>query len=153
MKAGFSFLEAGAVRRRSVVNTLFRNFMDLCRVAMLALHLSAVVELIVVCFSDICGIAYWLFGYALAFGNAGNPFIGHNYKYFALAWVPYTEFAMWFFQMVFGEAAATIVSGAIAERANSLGYMIANFLIVGKHKVEHSQRYSSGRRGTSRVIR
>ena len=83
-------------------------------------------------FLDICGVAYWLFGYAFAYGNLhGNPFIGHDPGYFALASVPTIGYAMWFFQMVFGEAAATIVSGAIAERANSLGYIMANFLIAG----------------------
>ncbi|XP_055343983.1 putative ammonium transporter 1 isoform X2 [Paramacrobiotus metropolitanus] len=109
MKAGFAFLEAGAVRRKSVVNSLFRNFMDLY----------------------ICGTAYWLFGYGLAFGNTGNPFVGHDPRYFALAWVSTTEYAMWFFQMVFGEAAGTIMSGAVAERANSLGYIVANFMVTG----------------------
>ncbi|OWA50349.1 putative ammonium transporter 1 [Hypsibius exemplaris] len=110
MKAGFSFLEAGAVRKKSVVNSLFRNFMDLY----------------------ICGMAYWLFGFAFAYGNYnGNPFIGHDPNYFALASIAPAGYAMWFFQMVFGEAAATIVSGSVAERANSLGYVMANFLIAG----------------------
>lgn len=74
------------------------------------------------------GVAYWLFGYAFAFGK-GNAFIG--YEFFASSGLPETDFAIFFFQYTFAATAATIVSGAVAERCEFVAYFIYSFFITG----------------------
>ncbi|XP_046378148.2 putative ammonium transporter 1 isoform X1 [Haliotis rufescens] len=106
MQCGFAFLEAGAVRSKNSTNILIKNLMD----------------------SFVAGIAYWTIGYPLAYG-AGNSFIG--YSYWASKALPDTEFASFFFQYVFAATAATIVSGAMAERCEFLAYFIYSFFITG----------------------
>ncbi|KAK3697511.1 hypothetical protein QZH41_011278, partial [Actinostola sp. cb2023] len=75
------------------------------------------------------GIAFWLFGYAFAYGSEGNAFIG--YSYFALSYVPGTVYAHWFFQFVFAATASTIVSGAMAERTEFRSYMVYSVFLTG----------------------
>lgn len=106
MQCGFAFLEAGAVRSKNVTNILIKNVFD----------------------SFISGVSYWLVGYAFAFGD-GNEFIG--YKHFASHQLPDTEYAMFFFQFTFAATAATIVSGAVAERCEFMAYFVYSFFITG----------------------
>ena len=80
--------------------------------------------------SVVSGVAYWIFGYAFAFGK-GNDFIGYNH--FAIHDLPETEFAGFFFQYTFAATAATIVSGAVAERCEFLAYFVYSFCITGKY--------------------
>ena len=90
----------------------------------------------------VCGaIVYWLFGFAFAFGGdaddykgRGDVFIGH--VDFALSGLDETRYAFWFFQFVFAATAATIVSGAIAERAEFMAYLIYSALITGKKQYD-----------------
>ena len=74
-------------------------------------------------------IAYFLFGFAFAFGEPGNLFIGTNY--FALANLPPALFSKWFFQFVFAATAATIVSGAMAERTDFVAYISYSVFLTG----------------------
>nr|ATC20499.1 ammonium transporter 1 [Tridacna squamosa] len=106
MQCGFAFLEAGAVRSKNVTNILIKNVFD----------------------SFVSGVAYWLFGYAFAFGD-GNDFIG--YKFFASSDLPDTSYASFFFQYTFAATAATIVSGAVAERCEFVAYFVYSFFITG----------------------
>nr|WIW57977.1 putative ammonium transporter 1 isoform X2 [Sinonovacula constricta] len=106
MQCGFAFLEAGAVRSKNVTNILIKNVFD--------------------CF--ISGVAYWLLGFAFGFGD-GNGFIG--YKHFALNDIEDNQYAMFFFQYTFAATAATIVSGAVAERCEFVAYFVYSFFITG----------------------
>ena len=95
--------------------------------------------------SVISGITYWLIGYAFAFGE-GNDFIG--YHNFALHDVPENKYAFWFFQYTFAATAATIVSGAVAERCEFVAYFVYSIGITGKSihslsKILHNQRYKN----------
>ena len=107
MQCGFAFLEAGAVRIKNTTNILMKNMMD-CAIA---------------------AIVYWAIGYALAFGKESNAFIG--YSYFFLAHFPTNQVAFYFFQFVFAATAATIVSGAMAERTNIYAYFVYSICITG----------------------
>lgn len=107
MQTGFAFLEAGSVRSKNTTNILIKNVLDV--------FLGA--------------LAYWLFGYAFAFGNPGNGFIGH--KYFALADLPTGLYSHWFFHFVFAATAATIVSGAMAERTEFKAYLMYSVFLTG----------------------
>merc|ERR1712048_32879 len=112
MQCGFAFLEAGAVRSKNVVNILIKNALD--------------------CF---CGaVIYWAIGYAFAYGSKGtntstDAFIGS--KYFFSIGMPDTDIASWFFQFVFAAPAATIVSGAVAERTQFGSYLVYSAIITG----------------------
>lgn len=79
--------------------------------------------------SVISGVFYWIFGYAFAFG-AGNAFIG--YEHFAHSGLSDSSYAVWFFQYVFAATAATIVSGAVAERCDFIAYLVYSSVITGK---------------------
>lgn len=106
MQCGFAFLEAGSVRSKNSTNILIKNLLD----------------------SFVAGIAYWVFGYAFAYGE-GNKFIG--YHHFATAYLSDDDYAFFFYQYVFAATAATIVSGALAERCEFIAYFIYSFLITG----------------------
>ena len=81
-------------------------------------------------FTVIGAVAYWLFGYAFAFGK-GNFFIG--WTSWANNDLEATSFAFWFFHFVFAATAATIVSGALAERCDFAAYLIYSVVITGKY--------------------
>ncbi len=127
MNAGFCMLETGFCRQKNAVNVLAKN-------------------LIVFALST---IAFWIIGFGLMFGN-GNPFvgteglflvsgadnspaIGEAYKgaYSALNWTGVPLLAKFFFQLVFAGTAATIVSGAVAERIKFLDFLVFSVLLVG----------------------
>ena len=96
------------------------------------------------------GVSYWALGWGLAYGAGGNPFSGgsqfFNYQ------LPYEMYPKWFFQVlpsqnwvkdlffsylyiifkfVFAATAATIVSGAVAERCQFLAYFTYSIIITG----------------------
>jgi Amt family ammonium transporter len=115
MQAGFALLEAGSTRMRSAGSVFMKNLMDLC----------------------MCGLAFWAFGFALMFGgsgaapglDSGNAFFGTSGFLLSGEAGAADTALLWFFQMVFAATAATIVSGAMAERTRLDAYMAYSFLI------------------------
>uniref|UniRef100_A0A1I8I9W1 Ammonium_transp domain-containing protein n=1 Tax=Macrostomum lignano TaxID=282301 RepID=A0A1I8I9W1_9PLAT len=104
--AGFAFLEAGSVRSKGVTNILIKNALD----------------------AFFGGIAYYAMGWALAYGEPSNWFCGT--ANFFLFNMPDGRLAQWFFEYVFAATAATIVSGAMAERCNFLAYIVYSTFIT-----------------------
>ena len=103
MQIGFCMLEAGSVTSKSTESIMLKNMCDLALTAIL----------------------WWAVGYALAF-DQGNGFIGGSggaRLFFASGVDDAYESALFFFHFTFCSTAATIVSGAIAERANILAYL------------------------------
>ena len=92
MQAGFAMLETGMARAKNAVNVMMKNYMDLCFGSLL----------------------FWLVGYGLMFGYNPSGWVGTSL--FGLAKAPDWDFTLLFFQMMFAATAATIVSGAMAER-------------------------------------
>jgi Amt family ammonium transporter len=115
MQAGFALLEAGSTRVRSTGSVFMKNLMDFC----------------------MCGLAFWAFGFALMFGGSGaasgledgNSLIGFSGFFLTGEADDVGTMALWLFQMVFAATAATIVSGAMAERTRLDAYMAYSFLI------------------------
>ncbi|MGK7872470.1 MAG: ammonium transporter [Xenococcaceae cyanobacterium] len=126
MNAGFAMLETGFCRRKNAVNILSKN-------------------LIVFAIST---VAFWAIGFALMFGD-GNPVFGTNgfflggldnspvtgdaYQgvYSSLNWTGVPLAAKFLFQVAFAGTAATIVSGAVAERIKFIDFLLFSFLLVG----------------------
>jgi len=107
MQLGFTMLEVGCVRARSVENILFKNLIDAC--------LGAVVWLTI--------------GWMLSSGVKENPdgFAGST------DWAIHDtqNFRDFFFSWCFAATAATIVSGAVAERITLHGYLCYSVVITG----------------------
>ena len=76
------------------------------------------------------GVSYWAIGYGLAYGeDKGGGFIGSN-NFFGID-DGYDKYPEWFFQFVFAATAATIVSGAVAERCQFFAYFIYSIIVTG----------------------
>ena len=74
-------------------------------------------------------LAYWLIGYPLAFGEGSNPFLGNTY--WASHGLDVSQYPSFFFHFVFAATAATIVSGAMAERCEFYAYIAYSTFITG----------------------
>ncbi|MEW6089039.1 MAG: ammonium transporter [bacterium] len=126
MNLGFAFVEAGFARAKNCVNILSKNFVVFA----------------------VSSLGFLLLGWGLMFGD-GNGFIGLNgllflggadnspavgdaYQgvYSAMSWAGVPLMAKFFFQLVFCGTAATIVSGAVAERIKYLSFIIFSFILT-----------------------
>ncbi len=111
MQAGFAMVETGFIRAKNAGNIIMKNLMDFC-----------------------LGIPiYWLLGFGIMFGGSG-AFIGGfdlmvkgDYSSVLPSGVPLMAFLI--FQTVLCAAAATIVSGAMAERTKFSAYCIYSIVI------------------------
>lgn len=109
MQAGFAMVETGLTRAKNAVNIMMKNLMDYV----------------------LGSVGFFLIGFGLMFGTNPTGFIGTDgfmISDFAKdkdLWV----FAFWMFQVVFAATAATIVSGAMAERTKFVAYLIYSFVI------------------------
>ena len=109
MQAGFSLVEIGLTRAKNSINILMKNFVD---------------------FST-GSIIFWVFGFSLMFGEDIGGFIGMGdfaSDSNAIDGIPFK--ASLIFQTVFAATAATIVSGAIAERTKFSAYLIFSIIVT-----------------------
>jgi Amt family ammonium transporter len=102
MQAGFALLETGLVRAKNTINISLKNILDITA----------------------SGIAFWLVGYGLMFGASSHGFFGSDSFLYSN-----NEYAFFFFQLVFAGTAATIVSGAVAERMSFKGYGLLSLVV------------------------
>ena len=111
MQAGFALLEAGFSRAKNAVNIIMKNVMD----------------------ASAGALVFYCVGFGLMFGTSWNGLVGTDGFFLTgtgdqpTTWV----YAFYFFQAVFAATAATIVSGAVAERIKFSGYLIFSVLITG----------------------
>jgi Amt family ammonium transporter len=109
MQPGFALVEAGFTRSKNTANILMKNFMDF----------------------SIGSLIFWLLGYTLMYGEDIGGFVGKISLFFnsdEINGVPDKTSLM--FQTVFAATAATIVSGAVAERTKFSAYLIFTIAIT-----------------------
>lgn len=126
MNLGFAMVESGFARAKNCVNILSKNFIVFAA----------------------SSLGFLVLGWGLMFGD-GNPFIGLQgliflggadnspaigdaYKgvYSAMNWTGVPLLAKFFFQLVFCGTAATIVSGAVAERIKYKSFIVFTFVMA-----------------------
>jgi Amt family ammonium transporter len=128
MNAGFGCVESGFCRAKNCVNILAKNFVVFA----------------------VAAVAFWLVGWGLMFGAGDGEFygakgiwllkgadnspklatLGYEGDYGSIAWSGTPLMAKFFFQLVFAATAATIVSGAVAERIKYHSFIIFSFIIT-----------------------
>jgi Amt family ammonium transporter len=127
MNLGFALVESGLCRAKNTVNILAKNYIVFA----------------------VSSVAFLLVGFGFMFGD-GNGFIGTSGLWFvggadnspqtgeayrgvysALNWTGTPLWAKFFFQLVFAGTAATIVSGAVAERIKFGAFFLFSFIMVG----------------------
>mgnify|MGYP006273777573 CR=1 FL=1 len=111
MQAGFALVETGFTRLRNGMNIIMKNLADVTAGA----------------------LVFFAVGFGLMFGSSLNGWIGTD-GFFLLgidgqerSWI----YAFFFFQAVFAATAATIVSGAVAERTRFVGYLLSSVIVTG----------------------
>lgn len=105
MQTGFCMVETGLTRAKNAGNIIMKNLMDF----------------------SLGAIAFWIVGYGLMCGTSNGGFIGTLIN-------PFDDFASidvnnFFFNLVFCATAATIVSGAMAERTKFSSYCIYSIIV------------------------
>ncbi|REJ70275.1 MAG: ammonium transporter [Planctomycetota bacterium] len=101
MQAGFAMVETGFTRAKSACNILMKNLMDF----------------------SVGTLAFWMVGFGLMFGATTTGWYGTS-NFFFDAGDDQFNWAFLLFQTVFCATAATIVSGAMAERTKFEGYLL-----------------------------
>jgi Amt family ammonium transporter len=126
MNLGFAAVESGFARQKNAVNILSKNFIVFA----------------------VSSLGFLLLGWGLMFGD-GNGFIGlkglfmvggadnspatgaaYSGVYGAISWTTVPLWAKFFFQLVFCGTAATIVSGAVAERIKYISFIIFSLILT-----------------------
>ena len=126
MNTGFGMVETGFTRAKNAVNILSKNFVVFATAS----------------------LAFWIVGWGLMFGD-GNGFMGlkglfflggadnspasgdaYSGVYSSIEWATIPLLAKFFFQLVFAATAATIVSGAVAERIKYGSFIVFAFVLV-----------------------
>ncbi len=109
MQAGFAMVETGMTRAKNAINIMMKNLMDFA----------------------LGSLAYWAVGFGLMFGATTTGWFGTS-GFFLSDFTPGGDpwvLAFWMFQVVFAATAATIVSGAMAERTKFSAYLIYSVFI------------------------
>lgn len=99
MQAGFAMVECGFTRAKNACNIMMKNLMDF----------------------SIGSLSFWAVGFGLMFGLSWGGLIGTTRFFYEGA--DGFDWAFLIFQTVFAATAATIVSGAMAERTRFIGYL------------------------------
>ncbi len=106
MQAGFLLLESGLVRSKNSINVAIKNLLDY------------VVGM----------ICFFLFGFGFMYGTSWGGWIGKDL--FLLEGLESgKEFSFFLFQVTFMGTAATIVSGAVAERIRFQAYLVCSVFV------------------------
>ena len=131
MNLGFGCVETGFARSKNCVNILSKNFIVFAATS----------------------VAFWLLGWDLMFGAGdggwigqsgtwmvggfdpkydNSPLMGDKYQgvYGSISWTHVPLYAKFFFQLVFAGTAATIVSGAVAERIKYHSFILFSFIMA-----------------------
>ena len=126
MNLGFGLVESGFARAKNTVNIISKNFVVFA----------------------IASIAFYVIGWGLMFGDGNgllglkglfmlggadnSPAVGDAYTgvYSAISWTGVPLMAKFFFQLAFAATAATIVSGAVAERIKYGSFIVFSALLV-----------------------
>ena len=107
MQAGFMCVESGLSRHKNSINVALKNAADF----------------------GVSVVVFWLFGFGLMFGKSFNGLFGTDLFFFA---TDIAEFQTYFvFQAMFVATAATIISGAVAERLKFVGYLVMTVFATG----------------------
>ena len=107
MQAGFMCLETGLSRNKSSINVALKNIADF----------------------GISVVVFWSFGFALMYGTSVSGLFGTKFFFFTTKVAGYQTYFV--FQAMFVATAATIISGAVAERLKFFSYIIITFLATG----------------------
>ena len=107
MQAGFMCLESGLTRRKSSINVALKNLADF----------------------GIAVVTFWAFGFGLMYGASYSGLVGTKYFLFFTNVAGYQTYFV--FQAMFVATAATIISGAVAERLKFFSYVIITFITSG----------------------
>ena len=119
MNLGFAMVESGLCRAKNAVNILSKNVIVFC----------------------VTTFVFWIVGFAIMFGNGNSlfgtegwalfgadnsPATGDAYQgiFASLGWTGVPLYAKFIFQLVFAGTAATIVSGAVAERIKYFSFFV-----------------------------
>jgi Amt family ammonium transporter len=116
MQAGFAMVESGLTRAKNSVNIMMKNLLDFSFGALL----------------------FWAIGYAIMYSSGDADIFGFDstLAFLGAANSPtdnagYGLSAAWIFQVVFAATAATIVSGAMAERTKLISYVVYSIILSG----------------------
>ncbi len=126
MNLGFAMVESGFARAKNTVNILSKNFIVFA----------------------VSSLGFLLLGWGLMFGDGNgfiglkglffvggtdnSPMVGDAYQgvYSAISWTGIPLWAKFFFQLVFCGTAATMVSGAVAERIKYISFIVFSFVLT-----------------------
>ncbi len=109
MQAGFAMVETGFTRAKNAINILMKNLMDF----------------------SVGSIVFWAVGFGIMFGATKTGWFGTT-GFFLSDFTPDGDpwvLTFWMFQVVFAATAATIVSGAMAERTKFVSYLIYSAIV------------------------
>lgn len=108
MQSAFALIESGMSRAKNAVNVMMKNYFDVC----------------------ISILMFGVSGYAIMYGESFQGWVGTD-KFFLNGVENGKEFAFILFNSMFAATAATISSGAMAERTKFKAYALAAVMISG----------------------